>query len=105
MTKDAKCDVVFLNTFIKSYVPNSVLCSNIGSEISYGLARSDVGLFAPLFLELEQSCIQLGILSFGVTVTTMEEVFLAVDTLHSAKSIQNVHLNVSVVSLMLKIII
>jgi hypothetical protein len=65
---------------------------SLGAELTYILPREATGNFEKLFTELESRRNELGINSFGVSVTTMEEVFLKVgeemdDTL--SKVLQN----------------
>ena len=48
----------------------------MGAELSYILPDEKVSAFPQMFAELEQSKESLGILGFGASVTTMEEVFM-----------------------------
>ena len=52
------------------------LPGNVGAELSYILPDDKVSAFPAMFAELEESKDQLGILGFGASVTTMEEVFI-----------------------------
>nr|XP_054765010.1 phospholipid-transporting ATPase ABCA3-like [Lytechinus pictus] len=63
---------------IKSKIPNASLESRVGSEIGYILPRESSSTFKDLFTQLEDERGPLGIDSFGVSVTTMEEVFMKV---------------------------
>ena len=49
-----------------------------GAELSFILPSEATGKFEELFTELEKNRSQLGIASYGASVTTMEEVFLKV---------------------------
>ena len=49
-----------------------------GAELSFILPSEARGKFEELFLELETRRKELGIASYGASVTTMEEVFLKV---------------------------
>ena len=49
---------------------------NVGAELSYILPDENVKAFPDMFAELEQNLDELGILGFGASVTTMEEVFM-----------------------------
>ena len=53
------------------------ICSP-AAELSYILPSEATGKFAELFIELETRRKDLGIASYGASVTTMEEVFLKV---------------------------
>ena len=50
----------------------------VGAELSFILPSEATGKFEKLFLELETRRQELGIASYGASVTTMEEVFLKV---------------------------
>ena len=70
-----------ITNLILKYVNGATKESDIGSELSYLLPRESSGNFEELFSFLENSKGDLGISSFGVSVTTMEEVFVKlVDT-------------------------
>lgn len=50
----------------------------VGAELTFILPSESTSKFEQLFSELESRREELGINSFGVSVTTMEEVFLKV---------------------------
>ncbi|RHY68127.1 hypothetical protein DYB38_006149, partial [Aphanomyces astaci] len=52
--------------------------SNVGTEISFQLPLDCSHLFAPMFVELDANLARLGVLSYGISVTTLEEVFIKV---------------------------
>ncbi|KAI6215169.1 hypothetical protein M3Y94_00354100 [Aphelenchoides besseyi] len=64
---------------LKSYCPSVVCQSIVGSEANFLLSEEDRSKFSRLFARLESIQEQLGIRSFGVSITTMEEVFLRVN--------------------------
>lgn len=76
LVKNRSCDVNILTIFIKSYIPKAILESQVCAEVTYLLPFSESKKFETLFTELEEKMEELGIESFGVTATTMEEVFL-----------------------------
>ena len=61
---------------VKSHVDVALLSSNVGAELSFVLPKERLNKFEKLFSDLEQNSKQLGIDSFGVSVTTLEEVFI-----------------------------
>jgi len=61
---------------IRSHVDEAQLESNVGAELSFILPREKSSQFENLFNDLEQNQQELGIESFGASVTTLEEVFL-----------------------------
>ncbi|RHY26011.1 hypothetical protein DYB32_007943 [Aphanomyces invadans] len=71
---------IALMSFIQSHIPLATLLSNVGSEISFQLAIESSPKFPEMFQELETPAKQeeLAISSFGVSVTTLEEVFIKV---------------------------
>ena len=76
MVKDTRCDVNIVTNVVTKYVPDAKLESNMGAELSYVLPSESSANFEALFADLETNKTMLGILSFGASVTTMEEVFL-----------------------------
>ena len=76
MVKKTTCDVLKIDAFLKSYIPEAKMESNIGTELSFLLPHDSSPLFQRLFSAMEGQQEELGISSYGVTVTTMEEVFL-----------------------------
>eukprot|EP00794_Sanderia_malayensis_P017572 gene17572-19324_t len=63
---------------IEDTIPRAKMVSNIGSEMKYILENESSKQFKGLFQSLEAKKDELGIGSFGVSVTTLEEVFLKV---------------------------
>ncbi|XP_068671756.1 phospholipid-transporting ATPase ABCA3-like [Montipora foliosa] len=76
--KEPTCDVSKVISVVKNHVPTAQVESNIGAELSFILPSEATGKFEKLFLELETRRQELGIASYGASVTTMEEVFLKV---------------------------
>ncbi|XP_038067464.1 ATP-binding cassette sub-family A member 3-like [Patiria miniata] len=79
IAKAPSCDVATVSALIASHVPGMQEESNVGTELSYILPEESVGQFEQLFTDLETRRVELGINSYGASVTTMEEVFLKVD--------------------------
>uniref|UniRef100_W5LI09 ATP binding cassette subfamily A member 3 n=1 Tax=Astyanax mexicanus TaxID=7994 RepID=W5LI09_ASTMX len=76
IVKDALCNVSEITRLVHMYVPNASLESSAGAELSYILPKESTSKFELLFAELEMNREELGIASYGASVTTMEEVFL-----------------------------
>lgn len=76
MVKSQDCDVPKVESAVASVVPAASLESNDGDELSFLLPVEASASFETLFSRLETNSMILGIASFGVSVTTMEEVFL-----------------------------
>jgi len=76
IVKNSSCIAENILEAIKRHVPEVQLESNVGAELSFVLPKEQSAQFEQLFTNLEQNQDSLGIDSFGVSVTTLEEVFL-----------------------------
>uniref|UniRef100_A0A8C3MYN4 Uncharacterized protein n=1 Tax=Geospiza parvula TaxID=87175 RepID=A0A8C3MYN4_GEOPR len=93
MVKEPYCNLGEISRLICQYVPNATMESNAGAELSFILPKESTHRFEALFTELEQRREELGIASYGASVTTMEEVFLRVGKLvDSSMDIQAIQL-------------
>ncbi|KAM3597560.1 uncharacterized protein V6R79_006150 [Siganus canaliculatus] len=93
IVKDALCNVSEITRLVHMYVPNATLESSAGAELSFILPKESTSRFELLFAELEMNREELGIASYGASVTTMEEVFLRVGKLvDSSLDIQAIQL-------------
>ena len=63
---------------MRSAVSDAEQSTDVGAELSYVLPSSATGSFPQLFDKLEAEKAALGISSFGISMTTMEEVFIKV---------------------------
>ncbi|XP_021358402.1 ATP-binding cassette sub-family A member 3-like [Mizuhopecten yessoensis] len=78
IVKKPNCDVDTITKLIRTYVPVAEIESNIAAELSYILQQESSYRFSDMFREMETNKDDLGIASYGASVTTMEEVFLRV---------------------------
>uniref|UniRef100_A0A8D2DXF3 ABC transporter domain-containing protein n=1 Tax=Sciurus vulgaris TaxID=55149 RepID=A0A8D2DXF3_SCIVU len=78
LLKNPYCDKEKLSRLIYHHIPNAVLESSIGEELIYILPKESIHRFESLFTDLEMKQTELGITSFGASVTTMEEVFISI---------------------------
>ncbi|XP_064604121.1 cholesterol transporter ABCA5-like [Liolophura sinensis] len=83
MVVEPSCDADQVTEFITQYIDDVQLARRHGNELSYTLPLSNVNSFPALFSALEYSGTSdtstsnsLGIKTFGVSMTTLEEVFL-----------------------------
>ena len=74
--KAPTCDVAQLRDIITSQIPKSKIVGDEAEEAKFVLPSNQSSKFVELFQTLETDGNTLGIDSFGVSVTTMEEVFL-----------------------------
>lgn len=74
--KATGCDTNQITTLLSKYIPGMAIETNIGSELTYVLKEDYISQFRTIFADLETKSVELKIDSFGVSLTTMEEVFL-----------------------------
>ncbi|CAI5718847.1 unnamed protein product [Peronospora effusa] len=75
---DATCNDSDVIGFVTHRVPTAQLLSNVGSEIAFQLPLASSSKFASMFADVDDNLQKLGLLSYGVSVTTLEEVFIKV---------------------------
>nr|XP_020764546.1 ATP-binding cassette sub-family A member 3-like isoform X5 [Odocoileus virginianus texanus] len=96
MEKEPYCDLENICAIIQSHIPDAILESYLGAELSFILPKKHAHRFEALFNDLEMKKEELGIANFGASITTMEEVFLKVNKLADSEmesqSIQSLHL-------------
>ncbi|KAL1437905.1 hypothetical protein MTO96_048592 [Rhipicephalus appendiculatus] len=78
IVKKPTCDTRAVMDVVIAFAPSAELESNVGTEMALRIGRCDQPAFKHLFSHLEENKEKLGIASFGVSVTTLEEVFLRV---------------------------
>uniref|UniRef100_A0A182MGR1 ABC transporter domain-containing protein n=1 Tax=Anopheles culicifacies TaxID=139723 RepID=A0A182MGR1_9DIPT len=74
--KRPDCQPEVLTTLLRRYVPDVVIESDIGTELSFRLHEQHRAMFQPALEELEQSVEKCGISSYGIALSTLEEVFM-----------------------------
>lgn len=67
-----------IHDFIRSYVPEAICLSDIAAEITFQLPLASIGKFNQLFTNLDINLETLQVSSYGISITTLEEVFLKV---------------------------
>ncbi|XP_062542040.1 phospholipid-transporting ATPase ABCA3-like [Armigeres subalbatus] len=104
--KEANCDKDRLLQMLRGYIPDVEVETDIGSELTLVLREDYVKAFQPMLENLETE--SFGVSSFGISLTTMEEVFLrsgtdsfekkssengaAIHTISNAYALDNLHL-------------
>nr|KAF6439582.1 hypothetical protein HJG63_000031 [Rousettus aegyptiacus] len=81
LMKKPDCDTEMIFHLIYHHIPNAIIQSSIGGEITFILPKESMHRFESLFTDLELRQVELGITSFGASVTTMEDVFIRVNQL------------------------
>jgi len=77
-SKEEADQMTRIEAMIQSHVPAAELKNQEGSDIVFHLPVDDSPKFPDMFQSLETAKDQLGISSFGLSLTTMEDVFLKV---------------------------
>eukprot|EP00457_Paulinella_chromatophora_P000227 gb/GEZN01000227.1/.p1 GENE.gb/GEZN01000227.1/~~gb/GEZN01000227.1/.p1 ORF type:complete len:1777 (-),score=227.45 gb/GEZN01000227.1/:107-5437(-) len=67
-----------LAEMVKKHVPEARQATDVGAEMSFALPLRSSSAFPELLDEIEQQKSNLGLQSYGLSVTTLEEVFLKV---------------------------
>lgn len=67
-----------VEALITSRVPDAKVLTNVGAEMTMQLPFASSGQFEPLFSHIDDNAESLGIRSYGMSVTTLEEVFINV---------------------------
>eukprot|EP00045_Choanoeca_perplexa_P016896 m.234753 g.234753 ORF g.234753 m.234753 type:complete len:1739 (-) comp17391_c0_seq2:66-5282(-) len=78
VVKSDGCQIEQVQTLIERHVPDVELEGNLGAESTFILPRDSSSVFPALFEELDTKQQELGVMSYGLSITTMEEVFLKV---------------------------
>ena len=63
-------------SLVEANIRGAKLKSDASGELIFNLPENESPNFAKLFESLEQAKTEMGILNFGLAVTTMEDVFL-----------------------------
>lgn len=73
--KEVGCDFTIVTNLLRKYLPNINIATEIGTELSYHLPDGDNSFFKQMLEELENNLQKLRLSSFGVSLTTLEDVF------------------------------
>lgn len=76
--KHEGCDTNNVTNVLREYIPGIQVQEDIASELAYELPDEYVDRFQEMFVKLEEKQASLRLGSFGVSLTTLEEVFLKV---------------------------
>lgn len=78
LAKKDKQDSSSVEKFIKSRIPEAVKLQEVSTEITYQLPQHTSSKFKDFFDALDRELERLGLNSYGVGITTLEEVFLSI---------------------------
>ncbi|KAF5273687.1 hypothetical protein FQA39_LY07377 [Lamprigera yunnana] len=90
MEKSSTCQVEMITNLLQSYIPEIQILSNVGSELSYRLPQEQTSVFETMLEELETQNSELGIVSYGISLTTLEEVFTRFGSDHGSLKGRNI---------------
>jgi ATP-binding cassette subfamily A (ABC1) protein 3 len=76
IVKGPNCNVDSVTNLLNEFIPKISIDQDVGSELSYLLSEDQSSVFEAMLSKLEENKISLGLLSYGVSLTTMEEVFM-----------------------------
>ena len=62
-----------ISDLIRSHVPEAIISTNVGNEITFRLPLGASGVFPAMLGKLEEQSPELGVANFGISVTTMED--------------------------------
>lgn len=71
-----KCIPSKVTSLLQRFIPQVKIFSQVGSELTYQLPENESHKFEHMLRELENNNQQLGVQSYGVSLTTLEEVFM-----------------------------
>ncbi|XP_065074349.1 phospholipid-transporting ATPase ABCA3-like [Ochlerotatus camptorhynchus] len=74
--KKSGCNPSTLTGLLKKYIPGIEVETDIGTELSYVLRQEYLHVFQQLLADLEENTHHCGISSYGITLSTLEEVFM-----------------------------
>ncbi|XP_058477240.1 ATP-binding cassette sub-family A member 5 isoform X1 [Solea solea] len=77
MSVSETCDPGKILSVVKQHIPKAELSQQHEAELTFTLPFESVGTFPGLFSELDQH--SLGIINYGVSMTTLEDVFLRLE--------------------------
>ncbi|XP_013772633.2 ATP-binding cassette sub-family A member 3-like [Limulus polyphemus] len=78
IAKGDLCEMDQVTQVVQKHVTDAYLEDSMNTELLYSLASNQTSSFPSLFHELEKSKDKLGITAIGVSVTTMEDVFMKI---------------------------
>lgn len=78
---DAEISTDKIEQVVKRFVPSAIKSGDISMEVKFQLPTSESSKFESLFNEFEIKKTEYGIQTFGISLTTLEEVFLKVASL------------------------
>ncbi|EAR97153.2 ABC transporter family protein (macronuclear) [Tetrahymena thermophila SB210] len=76
-----------IKEFVKQYIQDVKILSDVSAEVCFQLQNEQISSFPELFKNLDSQLDALNIQSYGISITTLEEVFLRVAHLKEEKKL------------------
>ncbi|XP_059141166.1 ABC-type organic anion transporter ABCA8B-like isoform X1 [Physella acuta] len=80
MVTTPECQVDEVTSMLTSVIPSTKHQRTHGKEIAYTMSLNDVPTFSTMFDVIDRNAVNLGIEGYGVSMTTLEEVFLNLES-------------------------
>ncbi|KAJ3635396.1 hypothetical protein MTP99_008309 [Tenebrio molitor] len=77
-----ECQPENITNLLRKHIPHVQVQAQVGSELTYQFSESDSNKFEEMLSDLEENINQLGVRCYGVSLTTLEEVFMKVGADH-----------------------
>lgn len=78
LSKTETCDPARLKSTVSTSITGSKMISDVGTEMTFQLPLAESGKFSDLLASFDDYGAQLGVREYGISITTMEEIFLRV---------------------------
>lgn len=69
---------IIIEKFVREAIPTAIITENVGSEVAFLLPYETIANFSTLFSQLKENSGSIGILSYGISDTSLEDVFLKI---------------------------
>ncbi|KAL4488936.1 hypothetical protein ABPG72_005723 [Tetrahymena utriculariae] len=76
-----------IKEFMKQYIQDVKVLSDVSAEVCFQLQNEQISIFPELFKNLDSNLDALNVQSYGISITTLEEVFLKVAHLKEEKKL------------------
>ena len=90
---DSKTPSEPITRFIQNVIPEATLHCTVAGEVQMNLPLSTSNSFASLFERLQGQLVELGVTSYGMSITTLEQVFLSLAKIQHETGIDDTDLN------------
>lgn len=82
---------IIIEKFVREAIPSAIITENVGSEVAFLLPYETIANFSTLFSRLKESSESIGILSYGISDTSLEDVFLKITMADVMANMESFH--------------